>query len=297
MEPVLFDFAKPDFPLAPRTWYRVGGPARLALEPENIAEAAAAYAWMCAQHAPQLILGGGSNVLISDVGFPGNVLLTSRLNTIQPLGGDRFRVDAGVVLATLVREVMLANNYEGVGGLTGIPGTAGGAMFMNAGTVNGSTCQWLESVELAGPDGPRRIEIEPGDYAYRHQDFCPPGSLILGGVIRFARSQDDQRAVYEHYMQRRREKQPQGYCCGSVFKNPEGDHAGRLIEACGLKGKQRGGAVVSPMHANFIMNEDHASFDDILGLINEVKATVHARFGVTLEEEVRIIAPGREALV
>ena len=127
-------------------------------------------------------------------------------------------------------------------------------------------------------------------YGYRGQTFCPPRSLILGGVFRFTPAEQDQRPIYDHYIRRRKEKQPQGNCCGSVFRNPEGDHAGRLIEACGLKGVRRGGAVISPMHANFIMNDSDARFDDIVGLITLCKATVKERFGIDLREEVVIVS-------
>jgi UDP-N-acetylmuramate dehydrogenase len=173
--------------------------------------------------------------------------------------------------------------------LTGIPGSVGGAVYMNAGTVNGSICQLMDYVRLARESGEAIVDVTPERYAYRRQALCGPGDLILEGRFRFERSVDDQRGVYEHYMKRRREKQPQGRCCGSVFKNPPGDHAGRLIEACGLKGERRGGARVSPMHANFIMNEAGASCADILALIALCKRRVRERFGVELEEEVRVI--------
>jgi len=244
---------------------------------------------MVAQPLPRLVLGGGSNVLISDEGFPGIVLFTTHLTRMEKLGGDRYRVGSGVPLAKLVRDVMLPNNYAGVGALTGIPGSVGGAIYMNAGTVNGSTCQFMEWVDLMNGEGLRSLPMDPSLYSYRGQRFCGIDDVILGGIFRFTRAQEDQRAVFNHYLQRRREKQPQGHCCGSVFKNPPDDHAGRLIEACGLKGTRCGGAVISPLHANFIMNEDGASFDDVLGLISLAKDQVREQFGVALEEEVRII--------
>ena len=209
------------------------------------------------------MLGGGLNVLAPDAGFDGAVLATTELDGIEPLGDARYRVDCGTPLNRLVRQVMLEQNYAGVGGLTGIPGSVGGAIYMNAGTVNGSACQFLETVDLIGPEGRRTVALEPSLYSYRGQSFCPPGALILRGAFHFQRSEEDQRAIYGHYIQRRRDKQPQGHCCGSVFKNPPGEHAGRRIEACGLKGTRRGGAVSSPMHANFIMNENGATFDDV----------------------------------
>ncbi len=284
-----FDFVKEDFPLAPHTYYRVGGVARRALFPRTVEEARQAFSWITAQGEPCLVLGAGSNVLISEDGFPGNVLFTGDLCERRDLGQGRHYAGAGVALQTFVREIILPNNYEGVGALTGIPGSVGGAIFMNAGTVNGSTCQWLESVDIAGPKELRTVSITPESYDYRQQFFCAPGELILGGLFHFRVSGQDQKEVYAHYLQRRRETQPQGLCCGSVFKNPPGEHAARLIEACGLKGTRRGGAVISEKHANFIMNEQNATFSDILSLIELAKHRVQDCFGILLEEEVRII--------
>lgn len=286
METLPFNFAIENYPLAPLTLYGVGGPARLALLPRNLDEARAAYEWMALQPERHVVLGGGSNVLIADEGFDGIVFVTTALDGIEDLGGDRYHVLAGVVLDRLVREVMLAHNYDMAGGLTGIPGTVGGAIYMNAGTVNGSTCMLMESVDVACPEGFRVVSMDESLYSYRGQSFCPRGCLILGGTFRFTPAEKDQKAIYDHYIQRRKEKQPQGRCCGSVFKNPPGDHSGRLIEACGLKGTRKGGAQISPLHANFIMNENGATCADILWLIDLCKRTVHERFGVLLEEEV-----------
>ncbi len=286
---MVFDFVKENFHLAPHTYYRVGGVARRALFPRTVEEARQAFAWMAAQSEPYLVLGAGSNVLISEDGFPGTVLFTGNLCEQRDWGQGRHYAGAGVALPAFVREVLVPNNYEGVGALAGIPGSVGGAIFMNAGTVNGSTCQWLESVDIAGPHELRTVTITPESYNYRQQHFCAPGELILGGWFHFSVSEQDQQKVYTHYLQRRRETQPQGLCCGSVFKNPPGEHAARLIEACGLKGTRRGGAVISAKHANFIMNDQNATFSDILSLIELAKHRVRDRFGILLEEEVRII--------
>lgn len=284
-----FNFAVEDYVLAPATWYRVGGPARLALFPRSADEAVAAYQWMVSQPGRRLVLGKGSNVLISDAGFPGIVLMTERLDKVEDLGGDRYEVEAGLELDRLVCDVILPNNYEGTGAFAGIPGSVGGAMFMNAGTVNGSTCDFLESADLATRDGVKTVAVDKTRCAYRQQSFCGGENLILRGTFKFNRSDKDQRAIYDHYIQRRRDRQPQGHCCGSVFKNPPGEHAGRLIEACGLKGAWRGGAVISEIHANFIMNDNGATFQDIVYLINLCKARVRERFGIDLHEEVRVI--------
>lgn len=284
-----FDFAIQDYPLAEATLYHIGGPVQWALFPTDENEAAAAYAWLLQQDCPRLVLGGGSNVLVDDHPFPGVALFTTKLLRFQELGEHRYYVGAGHDLDWMVREVMLRHNYEGTGGLTGIPGSVGGAIYMNAGTVNGSTCQLMESVDVISGTGLRSIPMEVPLYAYRGQAFCPPGDIIVGGVFQFAPSDRDQAEIYRHYKQRRVEKQPQGFCCGSVFKNPPGNHAGRLIEACGLKGTRRGGAMISDMHANFIMNDARASFQDVVELITLAKDTVRERHGVELEEEVRII--------
>lgn len=284
-----FDFAMQDYVLAPNTLYNVGGPARIALLPQNDEDARKAYDWMLSQVVPRLILGGGSNVLIDDAGYPGIVYITTGLQSLENLGNHRYYVGSGIELDTMVCDIMLPNNYDGVGGLTGIPGSVGGAIYMNAGTVNGSTCQLMESVHLLKPTGDITLPMTPERYNYRGQNFCTPGDVILGGTFKFNKADKDQTAIYQHYKKRRLEKQPQGYCCGSVFKNPEGDHAGRLIEACGLKGVRQGGAIISPMHANFIMNENNARFSDILDLIHLAKDSVREQFGIELEEEVRII--------
>jgi len=289
MESPPFEFAIQDYPLADATLYKVGGPARVALFPRNADEAAAAHAWMLAQDVPRLVLGNGSNVLVADAGFPGAVLFTTRLDSLDALGDGRYRVGGGLDLDRLVREVMVANGYAGTGALAGIPGSVGGAIYMNAGTTNGSTCELLESVDLITPSGHTTLTIDPSLYGYREQHFCGPDDVVLAGTFRFTPSQEDQHAVYDHYVQRRQDRQPQGACCGSVFKNPPNGHAGRLIEACGLKGTRRGGAQISPIHANFIMNEGGATCEDILALIALCKRTVRERFGIALCEEVRIV--------
>ena len=287
--PPPFSFAQKDFLLVSATYYQVGGPARWALFPATECETLAAWQWILEQQAPYLVLGRGSNVLISDAGFDGVVLFTTNLSHCESLGADRYRGEAGVDLDVLVRKVMLPNNYDGVGALAGIPGSVGGAIFMNAGTVNGTVGALLESVTIAGASGLSTVPVTEASLGYRSQRLCPSGGLIVSGVFHFTRVEADQDAIYRHYIQRRKEKQPQGACCGSVFKNPVNEHAGRLIEACGLKGTRYGGAIISPLHANFIMNEGGASSEDILALIALCKRCVLEKFGIVLEEEVRII--------
>ncbi len=287
-----FDFVREYYPLAPHTFYRIGGVARWAFLPRTSDEVRRAYAWMTERKIPVLVMGAGSNMLIDDNGFSGGVLFTTELKSIEPVGSEKYRCGAGVTLSDIVTTVMLPNNYTGVGALTGIPGTLGGALYMNAGTVNGSICQFAEIVTMVTSGGVETVHLRPQLYGYRKQSFCGNRDVIMEAQLSFTASTKDESFVYRHYIQRRRETQPQGWCCGSVFKNPPENHAGRLIEACGLKGLRRGGAVISEKHANFIMNDDNASFEDVRGLIQLVKDTVFDRCGIMLEEEVRIITAG-----
>ncbi len=282
-------FTHTNYNLAPLTYYKIGGPADIAMLPENEEDLIQAYRLFSMTELPKLIIGGGTNLLISDKGFRGVVLILPKINEAQVVGEDTYYVSAGAELSRLVEDIMLPNNYEGVGALTGIPGTVGGALFMNAGTINGSICQFAKEVTVLTPSGKKIVNITPNLYSYRSQKFCNLNELIIGVIFKFEKSDKDQRSVYQHYIERRRINQPSGYCCGSVFKNPPGNHAGKLIEACGLKGKRYGGAVISEKHANFIMNEDNATFDDVLYLINLAKDEVLKRFGIELEEEVRIV--------
>ncbi|MCX8064177.1 MAG: UDP-N-acetylmuramate dehydrogenase [Candidatus Hydrogenedentes bacterium] len=282
-------FTRTNYLLAPHTYYNIGGPAEIAMLPESEADLIQAYQLFSLLDYPKLLIGGGTNLLISDRGFHGVVLFLPRLNDVSLMDKDTYYVFAGTELSWLVENILLPNNYEGVGALTGIPGTVGGALYMNAGTANGSICEFVKYVLLLTPGMKKVVSLDPSLYSYRSQEFCKLNELIAGAIFKFERSKEDQRAIYEHYTQRRREKQPQGYCCGSVFKNPPGYHAGKLIEECGLKGKRCGGAVISKKHANFIMNEGNATFKDVLCLIKLAKSEVYKRFNIELEEEVLII--------
>ena len=280
-----FDFVREYYPLAPHTFYRIGGVARWAFLPRTSDEVRRAYAWMTERKIPVLVMGAGSNMLIDDNGFSGGVLFTTELKSIEPVGSEKYRCGAGVTLSDIVTTVMLPNNYTGVGALTGIPGTLGGALYMNAGTVNGSICQFAEIVTMV-TSGWRCICAR--NCTDTETVLCGNRDVIMGATVLTASTKDES-FVYRHYIQRRRETQPQGWCWGSVFKNPPENHAGRLIEACGLKVS---GGPLSAKHANFIKNDDNASFEDVRGLIQLVKDTVFDRCGIMLEEEVRIITAG-----
>ncbi len=282
-------FTHTNYNLAQHTYYNIGGSADIALLPSNEEELIHAFKLFSLAETPKFIIGGGTNLLISDKGFRGLVLIIPRINKAKQIASHTYYIPAGAELSWLVENIMLPNNYDGVGALTGIPGTVGGALFMNAGTTNGSICEFAKEVIILTSTGKKIIPITPDLFSYRSQSFCNLNDLIIAGIFQFKYSHKDQKAIYQHYLERRRNHQPSGFCCGSVFKNPPGNHAGKLIESCGLKGTRYGGAVISEKHANFIINENNATFEDVLHLINLAKTEVLKKFGIELKEEVKIL--------
>jgi UDP-N-acetylmuramate dehydrogenase len=288
--------------MAHHTSLRVGGPADLLLVPADVEELLAIVAWASAQGVPVTWLGNGSNLLVRAQGIRGIVIslheAMNRIALLEPCrlldrrAGDpvQLRVGAGVPLTRVLHVAI----REGLGGLAfaaGIPGTLGGAIVMNAGTEAGMTWDNVEQVTLLLPSGEMR-NVCPEDITVGYRFAAlPPQSVVLEATLRAVQAttgqvRDEVRRLYRH----RRESQPLGYPnAGSIFKNPPGDHAGRLIDQLGLKGFRIGAAQVSPKHANFIVNLGDASADEVLALIEYVKRRVQAHTGLILEEEVRIV--------
>ena len=289
-------------PMARYTSLRVGGPADLLAIPADVDELQALIAWGRTQGVPLTILGNGTNLIVRSRGVRGLVVSLRRaLNHLCPLDSTsldnvqagelvRLRVGAGVPLPRLLHLMI----HQGLTGLTfavGIPGTMGGAVVMNAGTDVGSTWDVVERVTLLLPDGciveRGRHEIAVG---YRRAEL-PAGSVVLEAILGTRKADAGQvraevRRIYRCRCQSQPLSQPNA---GSIFKNPPAERAGRLIEQVGLKGHRVGDAQVSPKHANFIVNLGHASPDDVLALIDEVKHRVFVQTDVLLEEEVRIV--------
>ncbi|MDZ7373885.1 MAG: UDP-N-acetylmuramate dehydrogenase [candidate division KSB1 bacterium] len=277
-------------PLAPYTTYRIGGPAQLYVLPSRREDVQWLLRRCQAEQIPFLVLGAGSNLLVSDAGFRGVVVQLKALAAEIAMGGVEVRAGAAVELAGLVRRACEAG-LAGLECLAGIPGTVGGAAVMNAGAFGVEFFDHLvdlEIVDLAGDI--RSVAASQVPHGYRH-GFDPAQGIVLSVRLRLEKGERKRlRQVVEDVLRRRSEKQPLEYpSCGSVFKRPEGDYAGRLIEACGLKGLQRGGARVSEKHANFIVNTGGATASDVLWLIREVRRRVFERFGVLLEPEVRLV--------
>lgn len=274
--------------LAKLGYWRLGGPAQVYVEVGT----AEALAGLLSLGAPITVLGNGSNLLVSDRGIPG---LTLRLTgDFRGLEVDRDGwlawAGGGLLNAVLLRR-LASQRLGGLACLAGVPGTVGGALRLNAGTALGEIGAAVRAVEVALPGG--AVEVLPPaslGFAYRRATL-PPGAVVTRALLAIGpEGFDEEQAAIAHHLARRKATQPLDLpSCGSVFKNPPGDFAGRLIEAAGLKGEVRGGAQVSPRHANFIVNNGGATAADVLALIRLARDTVAARFGVALEPEVHAV--------
>ncbi len=279
-----------DEPMARHTTWRAGGPADWFYEPADLA-ALAAFLRAVPAELPVTFVGLGSNLLVRDGGIRGVVVRPrTALQAFAMRSPTSLHVGAGIACARIARHCA----RHGLGPaafFAGIPGTLGGALAMNAGAWGGETWSRVEAVEVIGRDGELRRRT-PDDYvigyrsvAGRHHDAG--AEWFVAADLGFRAMQDDSIAAL---LLRRKQTQPLGEpSCGSVFRNPPGDHAARLIEACGLKGVTIGGARVSPKHANFIVNTGRASAADIERLIGHVQDVVARATGVRLVPEVRIV--------
>jgi len=283
------------------TTWKVGGPAEWFAEPGNADELLALLDWARRQALALQCIGAGSNLLIADGGLVGLCVCLRRLQ-----GSDLDRSEgwveaaAGEPIPTLARKAARAG-LAGLEWAVGIPGTAGGAAVMNAGAQGGCTAEWLHSVRVVDPARPQdsfELMADELDFAYRHSRLQQEPLVVLSVRFRLEPGHDPGAvtARTSANLHSRTSTQPyQQPSCGSVFRNPEPQKAGQLIEALGLKGLRVGGAEVSPIHANFIVNEGGASATDVLALVEEVRAAVLARHGVQLENEVQVIGEDRPA--
>jgi UDP-N-acetylenolpyruvoylglucosamine reductase len=288
---------EPGAPLAPLTTIRVGGPADWLCRASSFRSVVAALAWAEERGLPVAVVGRGSNLVVADEGFRGVVLrLTGRLTSISVRGTDLW-CGGGASLPRAVQRAA-AHGLEGLEFGASIPGTAGGAVAMNAGAHAGELAQVLRWAVVCGPEGRRRVGLEDLALGYR-RSAVRPGEVVA--AVGFALRPGDPEAIaarLAEFRAHRRATQPRGVrTFGSVFTNPPGDSAGRLIDAAGLKGRRVGGAEVSPLHANFIVNRDHATAGDVYTLMRAMQDAVYAQAGVWLAPEVQLVGrwPG-EAL-
>ncbi len=276
--------------MARHTTWRVGGPARVLYCPADLRDLAAFLGRLAADE-PLLWLGLGSNLLVRDGGFRGRVVATRfGLGALARADEVAVRAEAGVACAKVARFCADAG-LRGAEFLAGIPGTMGGALAMNAGAFGGETWARVAGVETIDRHGRIRSRA-PSEYRVGYRSVeGPAGEWFVAAHLRLEPGdRGGGRARIKGLLERRGETQPTGVpSCGSVFRNPPGDHAARLIEAAGMKGACRGGACVSQMHANFIVNRGTATAGDIEALIEEVAERVARVHGVSLEREVHIV--------
>ena len=279
-----------DEQLARHTTYRIGGPAALFVECASVSDLAEATRALAEEGVEWTVLGKGSNVLAADEGYDGAVLVLGRDFKRHSLDGDHLRTGAGVILAAVVQDAF----KQGLSGLefaVGIPGTVGGAVAMNAGSRDDWIGSIVETVTLFVPGrglvGVRGPEVPWG---YRRSGLSAQG-IIVETVLRVTQSdQVDIRRSMEASLRRRKRSQPLSMpSAGSVFVNPDNDSAGRLIEAAGLKGHRIGGAAVSDVHANFIVNAGGATARDVIELIQLIRRTVKDDYGIELRPEIRFL--------
>lgn len=238
------------------------------------------------------VIGGGSNLLVSDDGYNGLIVCTKNLNRyIINTGKNILKCGAGIVLADLV---LYACNHSlsGMEAMAGIPGSTGGACKMNAGAFNQEIKDTLLTVTFMNKDGSiTTLENQEVGFGYRKSEALKD-KIVLSAEFLYKNDKTSEELlnIRKEILEKRKEKQPlHKPSCGSVFKRPEGNYAGTLIEKCGLKGYSIGGAVVSTKHANFILNENNATSSDIYNLIQHVIKEVKSQTGITLEPEVRLI--------
>ncbi len=278
-----------DEPLAKHTSWRVGGPADVFFKPSSVDDLSA-FLKAVDEDTPIFWLGAGSNLLVRDGGIRGIVIAAARmLRTIDRIDRLTVRAGAGLPCTQLARQCI----RWGLGPsefFAGIPGTMGGALTMNAGAHGGETWERVESVRTIDRDGEVH-ERAPAEYSVGYRSVTGPANeWFLEATLRFEPDVTPSMATLDAMLERRKNTQPLGLpSCGSVFRNPEGDHSARLIEAAGLKGMRIGGAEVSTKHANFIINTGDASATDIEELVEHVRQTVLDKHGVELEHEVRIV--------
>jgi UDP-N-acetylmuramate dehydrogenase len=283
--------------LAEYTTWRVGGPAQWFAEPDSGAQLQALLAWAQAEGLAALVIGAGSNLLVSDAGLEGLTLCNRRLQgAVLDASSGLIEAQAGEPIPSLARRAARAG-LSGLEWSVGIPGTVGGAAVMNAGAQGGCTAEVLESVTVIEPHRPEQpFDLSAGelDFAYRHSRLQEEPLVVLAARFRLQAGHDPaevSRRTSANLHSRTSTQPYQQPSCGSVFRNPEPDKAGQLIEGLGLKGLSVGGAQVSPIHANFIVNTGAASAAEIDQLISTVQQRIEAAHGITLHTEVKRLGP------
>jgi UDP-N-acetylmuramate dehydrogenase len=284
---------KPGVSLSSLTSYRVGGVAEWYVAPRKIKDLHASVAWAHANGVPITVIGAGSNLLISDRGLPGLVICTRYLRSIQ-FNDDlaQLTASAGEPIVRLAWQAA-ERGWRGLEWAVGIPGTVGGAVVMNAGAHGSCTADYLISTTVLLPDGTVEVMLpESLGYAYRASMLQDSDRLVLNATLQLNPGFDPTEVLNNTEMDLAKRRASQPYhlpSCGSVFRNPEPHKSAKLIQDLGLKGYRIGGAQVSELHANFIVNLGNASANDIYQLMGYVQQQVERHYGIQLQPEVKIL--------
>jgi len=277
-------------PLSGHLSLKTGGPAGLFAEPGTVEDLVTLFACLTESGVPWVILGGGTNTVFANGGYRGCVVRLGRPFARLQWGDGPALLSGAAVLLPKVVAGAARRGFSGLECLVGIPGSVGGAVFMNAGTRGGAMADVVREVRLFDGESARWVPADKLGFSYRSSRI-PAGSVILEARLELSPSTPEKvRSKMKSWSDRRRETQPSGLpSAGCWFRNPEGDSAGRLIDEAGLKGEKSGNAQVSEVHANFFVNLGGASTSDFLVLAEKVKEKVQDRFGVILHEEVTVI--------
>ena len=272
--------------------FKVGGPCPLLIEPKNEKQLTDILKLIKENNAPYTILGNGTNVLVLDEGLDKIVVkIGDEMTELSLEGEDVINCSAGTKVVTLCK-FALENSLSGLEFAFGIPGTCGGAVFMNAGAYGGEVKDVISEITYLTPDIElKTMPVEEAELSYRHSVFKENGCIVVSAKFKMRKAPEAEiKAAMNDYLSRRKDKQPLEYpSAGSTFKRPEGHFAGALIEQVGFKGKSLGGAQISDKHAGFLINKNNATAKDIVDLIELTKEAVKKETGVTLEPEVIIL--------
>lgn len=274
--------------MALHTSFKIGGAADMFLKPKTAEELCALALEVKQENLPCFILGNGSNLLVSDEGIEGVVICTSAMNGLRLVSENEIYAEAGATLASLCRFAR-DNALCGLEFAYGIPGSVGGALYMNAGAYGGDMSMVVSSADSITPSGEFVTrDVKDLDLAYRKSIFEENGEIIVGVTLRLTKGDPEEiTKAMDTFMGKRKASQPLEYpSAGSTFKRPTGYFAAALIDECGLKGLTVGGAQVSEKHAGFVINRGGATCEDVKGLVQEIQKIVKEREKVDLETEI-----------
>lgn len=281
-----------DAPMNKYTSFKAGGNAQLLLIPENEEEIVYALQVLTASGVKYMVMGNGTNILVKDGGYKGVIVKIGEAMSRIRIAGEKLIVQSGALMSQVAKAAVSAD-LAGFEFASGIPGSIGGATFMNAGAYGGEIVDILEKVKVVSKDGSRVFYMSNEDLelSYRHSKLCETEDIVLEVVLRLAEGNSDEiRKKIRDFTEKRNLKQPVEYpSAGSFFKRPRGYYASKLIQDAGLKGYTVGGAQISELHSGFIINIGGATASDIVRLKKDVQKKIKDKYGITLEPEVRII--------